>query len=140
MASHWPPTDLPWPPAALSRRAAGRESVRLVQPDVRKVGASATAIALLEQLPSKQVLLSALCSSLYQRGFKAEIAAAGGPKRFFQVGGDLLTISPLSPPFELPMDLPLLSPCSLPAPPPDRNRWPSHHPSSAGVHRLRLRV
>ena len=41
------------------------------------------AIGLLQATPSKKMLLSALCASLYQQGFKSEIAAARGPKRFF---------------------------------------------------------
>ena len=41
------------------------------------------AIGLLQATPSKKMLLSALCASLYQQGFKGEIAAARGPKRLF---------------------------------------------------------
>jgi len=46
-------------------------------------GAEQAAITLLHSTPDKQMLLSALCASLYERGFRAEIAAAGRPARFF---------------------------------------------------------
>ena len=52
-------------------------------------GAEQAAITLLHSTPDKQMLLSALCASLYQQGFKAEIAAAGSAARFF-IGCKLL--------------------------------------------------
>ena len=46
-------------------------------------GAEQAAFTLLNSTPDKQMLLSALCASLYERGFRAEIAAARSPARFF---------------------------------------------------------
>ena len=42
-----------------------------------------SALGLLQAIPSKKMLLSKLCAILYKQGFKSEIAAAGGPKRYF---------------------------------------------------------
>jgi hypothetical protein len=42
-----------------------------------------SALGLLQAMPSKKMLLSKLCAILYKQGFKSEIAAAGGPKRYF---------------------------------------------------------
>eukprot|EP00900_Chrysochromulina_parva_P000455 jgi/Chrpa1/1040/Chrysochromulina_OHIO_Genome00008491-RA len=65
------------------RIPVGRETVTLVQAEASGADAEGAAIGQLQATPSKQMLLSALCASLYQQGFKREIAAAGGPKRFF---------------------------------------------------------
>ena len=65
------------------RVPVGRETVTLVQAEASGADAAGAAIGQLQATPSKQMLLSALCASLYQQGFKREIAAAGGPKRFF---------------------------------------------------------
>ena len=42
-----------------------------------------SALKLLQATPSKKMLLSTLCAILNQQGFKSEMAAAGGPKRYF---------------------------------------------------------
>ena len=65
------------------RIPVGRETVTLMQAEASGADAEGAAIGQLQATPSKQMLLSALCANLYQQGFKREIAAAGGPKRFF---------------------------------------------------------